>query len=371
VKIAIIGPVYPYRGGIAHYTARLAQEIAKQHEVKVFSFKKQYPAWLYPGRSDKDPSPKAIDVSVAYTIDSLNPLSWLHTANEIRRYHPDVLIIEWWVTFLAPAFATIAHMCGKSKIPVMFLIHNVLPHEKSRLHRPLALNTFKNGTFFIVHSPKERERLQSLITHAKVEVCPFPLFDMVEPASLSVVEARRQLNVPETGNLVLFFGIVRPYKGLIYLIEALALLREKIPDITLVVAGEFWDHKSSYQQRADELGLTGHIRLIDRYIPDEEVGVYFKAADLVVAPYIGGTQSAVSALALGFGTPLLATEWSTAGIDVANNEMVGVVPSGDVNALAKAIRVFLENPHIHDSTAHVPITSGWETIVATIEKMVR
>ena len=371
MKIAIIGPVYPYRGGIAHYTARLAQEIAKRHEVKVFSFKRQYPAWLYPGRSDKDPSQKAVDVGAAYTIDSLNPLSWLHTVNEIRRYRPDVLIIEWWVTFLAPAFTTIALLCRQSKIPVTFLIHNVLPHENSCLHRPLARNTLKQGNFFIVHTPKERERLLSLIPHVKVEVCPFPLYDMSELVSLTQVEARRQLNIPETGHVVLFFGIVRPYKGLIYLLEALALLREKVPDLHLVVAGEFWEDKESYQQKSDALGLSGQVRLIDSYIPDEEVGVFFRAADLVVAPYVGGTQSAVSALALGFGTPLVATEWSAAGIDEAHNEKVRVVPSGDVNTLAEAIQAFFESPRPPDTTAELPAPSGWETIVATIEKIAR
>lgn len=370
MKIALIGPVYPYRGGIAQYTARLAQSLAGRHEVKVFSFQRQYPAWLYPGRSDKDPSQKATDVGAAYTIDSLNPLSWLRTAGEIRRYQPDLLILEWWVTFWAPAFITIAFLCRQSKIPVAFLIHNVLPHEKSWLHRPLAWITLKQGSRFIVHTPKECERLLALIPDAKVEVCPFPVFDMLaKPATLTQAEARRQLNLPETERVVLFFGIVRPYKGLIYLLEALALLREKIQGIYLVVAGEFWENKASYEQKIEALGLFGQVRLEDRYIPNEELGIFFRAADLVVAPYVGGTQSAVSALALGFGTPLVVTEWSAAGIDEAHSEMVRVVPSGDAHALAEAIRGFFESPRPPEFTTPIPALSGWETLVTTIEKI--
>ncbi len=348
MKIAIIGPVYPYRGGIAHYTTRLAQALAEHHDVKVFSFIRQYPAWLYPGRSDKDPGSKTIKVSTAYTIDSLNPFSWLHTAHKIRKYRPDVLVIEWWVTFLAPAFATIAFLCRQSKIPLIFLIHNVLPHEDSFFHRPLAKNTLRYGSYFIVHTSRECERLLELIPEAKVEVCPFPVYDMVEQVHLTQEEARRKLNIHEKGHVLLFFGIVRPYKGLTFLLEALTLLREKDPGLFLVVAGEFWEDKKSYLKKVGEMGLSKQVRLEDRYIPDDEIGVFFKAADLVIAPYVGGTQSAVSALALGFGTPLVATEWSAAGIDEANAGLVCVVPSGDVKSLAGAIESFLrvQSPQI-------------------------
>lgn len=369
MKIAIIGPIYPYRGGISHYTARLAQALTKSHDVRVFSFKRQYPAWLYPGRSDKDPSNKTINVEVAYTIDSLNPVSWLHTVNKIREYTPDVLIIEWWVTFLAPAFITIACLCRHAKIPVVFLIHNVLPHENSWLHRPLAGKTLKLGNSFIVHTSLERERLLALVPHAIVEVCPFPVYDMIKPVSLTQIEARQRLKIPETGHVMLFFGIVRPYKGLNYLLEALAMVRAKIPDLYLVVAGEFWENKESYRQKIEELGLSMQVRLEDRYIPDDEVGIFFRATDLAVAPYVGGTQSAVSALAMGFGTPLVATKWSAAGINEVGAGKIYLVPAGDADALADAIQAFFENTESVKLPQSSSSSSGWETIVSTIEKL--
>jgi glycosyltransferase involved in cell wall biosynthesis len=372
VKIAIIGPVYPFRGGIAHYTTQLVRSLSECHEVKVFSFQRQYPAWLYPGRSDKDPGQKPVSIEAEYSIDSLNPISWVRTARKIRHYSPDILVIEWWVTFWAPTFTTIAFLCRQSKIPVAFLIHNILPHEKSWLHRPLAWITLKQGDHFIVHTSREYARLLALIPNANVEICPFPVDEMLsEPVSLNQAEARRCLNLPETGHMVLFFGIVRPYKGLMFLLEALSLLRENIRSLYLVVVGEFWESKASYEGMIELLELSGQVFLEDRYISNEEIGIFFRAADLFVAPYVGGTQSAVAALALGFGIPLIATEWSAAGIDDAHIGQVQVVPSGDVQALAAAIQTYFESAPPLVVTNPLPIPSGWDNLRATIQKMAK
>ena len=372
MRIALIGPIYPFRGGIAHYTAKLVQVLSNRNETKVFSFKHQYPAWLYSGRSDKDPSPKVVDVNVAYTIDPLNPLSWTRTVKEIQFYRPDILVIEWWVTFFAPVFTMIAWFFRQSNIPVIFLIHNVLPHEKSWLHRPLAWITLKQGSLYIVHTSKERERLLSLIPHGKVIICPFPIYDMLaEPTSLTQAEARCQLNIPETGRVLLFFGIVRQYKGLIYLLEAMRLLQGKITDLYLIIAGEIWKNKADYEQKIKSLGLSEFVQLHDRYIPDEELGVFFRAADLSVAPYVSGTQSAVAALSLGYGIPLLATEWSAAGIDKAYNAMVRLVPSGDARALADAIQTFFESHTSSQTTIPLSASKSWEILVEAIEKIAK
>ena len=369
MKIALIGPVYPYRGGIAQYTARLAQVLSARHDVEIFSFKRQYPSWLYPGRSDKDPSRKAPDIKATYSIDSLNPLTWLRTAGKIRNCHPNMLIIEWWVTFWAPAFSLIACLCRRARIPIVFLIHNVLPHEKSWLHRPLAWITLKQGGHFIVHTPTEREHLVKLIPGAIVEVCPFPVYDMLAETDMpSLQEARRLLHLPETAKVLLFFGIVRPYKGLIFLIDALAQLHSKIQDLYLVIAGEFWEDKAAYEKKIESLGLSAQVHLEDRYIPNEELGVFFRAADLAVAPYVAGTQSAVSALALGFGTPLIVTEWSAAALDEVYRQSVREVPSGDAKALAQAILDFFQDQHNPQSFKAPPPSNNWETLATTIER---
>jgi glycosyltransferase involved in cell wall biosynthesis len=147
------------------------------------------------------------------------------------------------------------------------------------------------------------------------------------------------------------------------------MLREKIPNLYLVVAGEFWENKKSYQQKIEELGLSMRVHLEDRYIPDDEVGIFFRAADLAVAPYIGGTQSAVSAMAMGFGTPLVATKWSAAGINENNAGMIYMVPAGDAYSLAEAIQAFFENNPSFNLPQSSSSSSSWETIVKTIEML--
>jgi glycosyltransferase involved in cell wall biosynthesis len=370
VKIAIIGPVYPYRGGIAHYTARLSQELARHHDVRIFSFKRQYPSWLYPGRSDKDPSQKKLSVQAEFILSSLDPFSWLQTARKIQQWKPDLLLFQWWVTFWAPAFATIAAFCRRSNIQVAFLIHNVLPHEGGWLHRPLARIALSQGASFIVHTNEEEQRLQTILPKVRVQVCPHGIYDVLVETTTSREEARRRFNIPENARVLLFFGIVRPYKGLKYLIEALAILKSQGQLFHLIVGGEFWEDKQTYLEWIERSGLSGRVRIEDRYIPNEELPFFFKASDVVVAPYTGGTQSGVAAIALGYQIPLIATPKSAAGMAEADRNAVTIVPAGDATALADAIRTFFSRPHFLDPVVRQQGSGGWEKMAKTIEKLI-
>jgi glycosyltransferase involved in cell wall biosynthesis len=371
MKIAIIGPVYPYRGGIAHYTARLAQELASRHEVKLISFKRQYPSWLYPGRSDKDPSQKRIEVPAEFILDSISPISWWRTANRIRQWKPDLIVFQWWVTFWAPAFAVIANLCRRSNIHVLFLIHNVLPHEGGRIHQPLARLALSQGDSFIVHTEEEKKRLHGIIPRAHVQVCSLGIYDALVESKISKEEARKRLNIPKQAQLLLFFGIVRRYKGLIYLLEALSILKRQGQLVNLIIAGEFWEEKDFYLQKIKQFGLSELILIEDRYILNEELPLFFTACDAAVAPYTGGTQSAIAAVALGYQIPLIATPKSAAGISAIDRNAITIVPAGNAVALADAIRVFFKNPHRNDSVAHQESPNGWKTLAATIEKIAR
>jgi glycosyltransferase involved in cell wall biosynthesis len=369
VRLVIVGPVYPYRGGIAHYTARLAQELAKGHQVSVLSFRKQFPAWLYPGVSDKDPSQKTLSTQASYLLEPLNPLAWRRSAAWIESNQPDLVVIQWWVTFWSPAYSILARFCRSAKIPVVYLIHNVLPHEGGWIHRPLARLALGQGRRFIVHTPEQGARLQKLLPGARPDLCPFPVYDMLSGQErLSKTEARRQLSLPEKAPLLLFFGIVRPYKGLRVLLDALGCLVQSGERVHLVVAGEFWEDKSAYLAQIEALNLSGLVHLEDRYIRNEELPGLFAAADIAVAPYTNGTQSAVAALALGFGIPLITTNRSAAGLDALDRERVRVIPAGDPKALAEAIRTGLKNlSNLPDNLSRPVGTSGWETLGHLIE----
>jgi glycosyltransferase involved in cell wall biosynthesis len=369
LKIVLIGPVFPYRGGIAHYTTSLALALAQRHELSVISFSRQYPRWLYPGRSDKDPSKETLQVEAEYLLDPFNPISWWRTGQKIRSLKPDILILQWWVTLWAPAFTAVSMIARWTRIPVMFLIHNVLPHEERQWDRQLARLTLRTGRFFLVHTQREKQRLLSLIPRAKVAVNAHPVYDMFTKGRLPRDAARDRLGFTEDTQLILFFGIVRRYKGLKFLVDAIAELHKRGSNIYLLIAGEFWEDKTEYLQYIERLNLSAHVRIDDRYIPNEEVGIYLSAVNALVAPYVGGTQSGSITLALAFGLPLIITDQIAASIKPTQRGIVHVVPSGDVKSLADAIEEVITNPPLSKDLSSTP-KNDWSQLVDVIEELI-
>uniref|UniRef100_A0A7C4Q677 Glycosyltransferase n=1 Tax=Bellilinea caldifistulae TaxID=360411 RepID=A0A7C4Q677_9CHLR len=315
MRFVIVGPVYPYRGGIAHYTSRMAQAaIEEGHEVKVISFARQYPRFLYPGKSDRDPSQEVMRIEADYLLDPLYPWTWERAIKEIDKFSPELVVIQWWTTFWAPAFGWISYRL-RNHIKVAFLIHNVVPHEARFFDPWLAKLVLRQGNKHIVQSESQRQRLKELLPKADPVLIEHPLYDQFAEKRMSKEEARRRLGLPEDRPVLLFFGIVRPYKGLTNLIEALALVYQEGYSPLLIVAGEFWEDVEIYKRRIKELGLQEAVRIYNYYIPNEEVPVFFSAADVFVAPYTGGTQSGALKIALAFGLPVVASE----GIFIGSN----------------------------------------------------
>jgi glycosyltransferase involved in cell wall biosynthesis len=365
LKILHIGPVYPFRGGIAHYTVSLSQALGEQHEVRVLSFQRQYPTWLYPGSSDKDPSNDAFSLEAEYTLSPLNPFTWWRTAALIREWQPDVVLIQWWVTFWSFAYAFIGFALRKSNIPLVFLIHDMLQQESRAWDGLLAKATLRWGNAFIIHSEHQERSLLSILPKANTVKCPHPLYYFIDNTKQSKDEARQELGLAKDIPVLLFFGFIRPYKDLSTLIDAVSKLIPDHPDIQLIVAGEFWEKKSDYLRRIDELELSHHIQLIDRYIPNEEVGTYFSAADLFIAPHQGGTQSGALALALGLGIPSIATEQIAEGTEFPEYAPFSPIPAEDPTALAETIKRQLINPSSPVRPSH-PSDYGWGSMVEAV-----
>jgi glycosyltransferase involved in cell wall biosynthesis len=322
MKITLIGPVYPYRGGIAHFNAELALKmLAKGDEVQVISFKKLYPAWLYPGKTDKDPSLNPLKVDSQFLLDPLNPFTWNSTVNTIIQFKPEVVVIHWWVTFLALAFSFITVGLRKRGFPVVFLIHNVMPHEPNLWDRSLTKLALTRGNSFIVQTNKEKNRFVNLFPGRPVVVSPHPVYDLLANKKIPKIEARHQLGITPQASVVLFFGIVRPYKGLKYLLDVIARLKKCGSNVQLIIAGECWEDISFYQHKIMELDIQDRVHFENRYIPNEEVGVYFSAADIFVAPYIGGTQSGAARIAMAFQMPSIVSE------EIADEGLVNNYPT--------------------------------------------
>jgi glycosyltransferase involved in cell wall biosynthesis len=364
MKITLIGPVYPYRGGISSFTTSLSIELALAgHEVQTISFKRQYPQWLYPGQSDKDPSLVHDQVPASYLLDPIYFWTWFQTVQQIAKTHPDLVIIQWWTTFWAPSLYVLSDCIKRMGVPCVFCIHNVFPHENKFWDKFLARLVLSNGTNFITLSPKESDRLKSLLPEAQIFTSHLPV-PRIYGAVQSRLESRTALNISEEKKVLLFFGIVRPYKGLKVLLDALALLKQKGITPLLIVAGEFWDSFQDYQLKVETLSLADQVIFINQYIPNEELAKYFIAADGFVAPYLNGTQSGAIKMAMSFRLPILASDQIAGDLPV-NSYPIFVHHSGVISELADSIQNFFRMSNIDD--LDLPIPDNWVSINSFLE----
>jgi glycosyltransferase involved in cell wall biosynthesis len=365
LKIVLVGPVYPFRGGIAHYTTMLARALSTEHQVEVISFTRQYPRWLFPGESDRDPSQQAWRVDARYMIDSLAPWTWWRTAEYILKQQPDGVLLQWWSTYWAPATWTIARKLRQGGLAPLFLVHNVLPHEARAWDTWLTRQVLGHGRAFLVQTEREKSRLLAMLPNVEAQIFPHPVYTMLAHSRLPRDEARRRLGMPAEKPLLLFFGLIRPYKGLRYLLEALAVLRRRGEIFGLLVAGEFWEKVAPYETQIRRLGLEDQVRLDNRYIPNEELDVYFSAADVFVAPYVEATASGTVNLALGFGMPVITTFVDETLMSAG--EMVTVVPPQDVTALANAVAAFRSGTVSAGQEMPAAKVATWESVCSVIE----
>lgn len=370
MRIILIGPTYPFRGGISHYTTLLFRCLKKQHETTFISFTRQYPQFLFPGKTDIDPSEKQIrEEGVLPLIDSMNPLTWVNAALKIVRDRPELVILPWWVSFWAPQFWIISTLVKYfSKTKILYICHNLVEHESKWVDRILTRLVLKTGDFFIVHSAEDQEGLLSMIPGAEVRKSFHPTYEVFNfgPSDPDAVRKRHGLK----GKIILFFGFVREYKGLKYLIEALPRVLSKMK-VTLLVVGEFWKDKDEYIRLIKDLKIENNIILVDEYVPNEEVGLYFSAADLVVQPYTSATGSGVIQTAFGFNKPVIATRVGCLREVIDHKKTGYLVPPRDSEAIANAVVSFYEEgkaeEFVVDNIIKEKEKFSWDRMVETIE----
>jgi glycosyltransferase involved in cell wall biosynthesis len=339
-RICLVGPAYPFRGGIAHFTSALARTFAAHHDVFVANFKRLYPGFLFPGKTQFDESGNPFDVDSRRLIDTLNPASFWQTARAIHDFRPDCVIFQWWHPFFAPAYRTIIFFLSKlGTTNIVFLCHNVLPHESSPVDRWLIRIAFHPVKSFLVQSTEDRDNLLRLRRGARVRVQPHPIYDIFRRGARSREQARAELGVD--GPMLLFFGLIRPYKGLGILIDAFAQSLEHT-EARLFIVGEFYEDKAPYVERINRLGIAKRVTIVDRYVPNEDVETYFLASDVVILPYLSATQSGITQIAFAFDKPVIVT--AVGGLpDVVEDGKTGfVVPPANPGALAAAIGKFYE-----------------------------
>ena len=372
-KIVLIGPVYPYKGGISHYTGMMYRALSKKYQTYMVSYSFQYPKLLYK-KEQRDYTNDSFRVEdTKYWIHTANPVNWIHAASKIKRLQADLVIIQWWHPYFAPCYWALTRMLGKKKI--IFVCHNVFPHERFPLDRMLTKMVLKRGNAFIVQSGKDAEDLQMILPGAKYEQAVHPTYNAFKFENMSKERARELLDITEKEKVLLFFGFVREYKGLKYLIQALPRITERCEDVRLFVVGDFGgaENREAYERLMEVNGVRSHITICDGYIPDREIEKFFAACDLVVLPYVSATQSGIVQIAYGFEKPVVVT--NVGGLpDVVEDGKTGyVVDPENPTALADAVvRYFKENrkEEFEENGKKEAYRFDWDRMVETVERLV-
>lgn len=305
MRIALLSSFYPFRGGISQFNASLYSELSREHEVKAFNFKRQYPEFLFPGKTQyvtKDD--EALPIESTALLDTVNPFTYSRTCKAIRSWKPDLIIMSYWMSWFAPPLGYIARRLKKKHCRVVSILHNVIPHEPRFFDKPLTRYFLKACSGHVALCEEVAGDLAGLAAKAKKIVLFHPVYSHFGE-KLPREEAERKLGLRPGMKNLLFFGLIRKYKGLDILLNTLPLLEDRYQ---LIVAGEPYGSFQPYQDIIDRSPAKDRIKLFTRYIKDSEVKDFFSAADLAVLPYRSATQSGISAVSFHFEVPMVVTD---------------------------------------------------------------
>ncbi len=341
-KIFIIGPAYPLRGGLATFDELFCSAFNEQgHDCEIISYSLQYPNFLFPGSTQFDTTgvaPKYIKIHTL--INSVNPLSWIKTARFIKKQQPDFIVFRFWIPFMGPALGSIARMVRKSGIKVLAITDNVIPHEKRIGDAAFAKYFIKSCDGFVTMSKAVMKDLENFTTTKNKKYLLHPLYTSFGQ-KLNKLAARKALGIENETNLVLFFGLIRKYKGLDMLLDAFNELKEN-PTIKLLIAGEFYEDKQPYLDLIEKYQIQNQVILHAKFIANEDVKLYFSAADLVALPYRTATQSGVTQVSFHFEVPTLVTNVGGLG-EIIPHQKAGYVVEPNGKAIAESIIDYFKN----------------------------
>ena len=350
-SVVLVGPAYPYRGGIAHFQNRLSQALAERAETHVVTFSRQYPERLFPGESQFEDDPRWADRlphDPLRMLDSVDPRTWIKTGQWIAEQRPDSVVLSHWLPFFVPCYLgllwAMRRRCRQIGAPiprVSLFLHNVYPHKAFPLTKPLMRALTGQADAYFTLSSHVADDLRGLRPDADVLETFHPVYDIFEPA-IPTAQAREELEIPDRPTL-LFFGLIRPYKGLDILLDAMPRVHRET-GAGLIVAGEFYDNKDELMAQAERLGLLDGdapiVRFFPGYVDNADVHRYFSASDALVQPYRRATPSGVAQTAFFFGKPMVTTNLGVFA-DVVPDGVAGVlVEPEDSESLADGLARF-------------------------------
>ncbi len=371
MKIVILGTAWPYRGGLAVYNERMAREFAAEgDEVSLYTFTLQYPSFLFPGKTQYSSEPSPQDLRIVRSLNSVNPISWQKTGRAIRALHPDILIIKFWLPFMAPCLGRVARIVKRGgRTRVVSILDNIIPHEHRPGDRLLSRYFSRSVDGFVAMSESVLEDLNQFDTVKPRVFCRHPLYDNFG-AKATRDEALEFLGLDPGQRYMLFFGLIRDYKGLDLLLKAYADSRFRKMNVRLIVAGEFYSGSEKYLEMQKQLGLDDMIVWKSDFVPDSEVRYYFGVADIIVQPYKSATQSGVTQIAYHFEKPMLVTD--VGGLaEIVPDGKVGYVVSPDEHSIADALVDFFGNDRQDEFTEGILAEKrqyAWSNMTRSVRK---
>ena len=338
MRIVVLGTAWPYRGGLAAFNERLAKQfVAEGHEVEMVTFTLQYPSFLFPGKTQYSNEVAPDGLKIVREINSCNPLSWIRVGRRLKKEAPDLLISCYWMAFFAPCYGVIQRIVKRNgTTKCIGLVHNMIPHEPNILDKLLAPFYVKQTDGFVALSESVVRDIASLDKRNKPKAfSPHPVYDHYGE-KMSKTAACEALGLDETKNYMLFFGLVRAYKGLDWLLDAFAKVKDQLKDVQLIVAGEFYEEEDKYRAQIEANGLKDRVIVKNEFVADADLRKYFGAADLIVQPYKTATQSGVTQVAFHFEKPCLVTNVGGLG-EIIHDRKMGYAVEPEVDAIADAL----------------------------------
>ena len=386
MRIAILSCFYPYRGGISQFNTYLLKELSKKHSVKAFNFSRQYPGFLFPGKTQKvTQQDSAQMVESVPVLDTANPLTYRKAAKKIAEFEPDVLLTRYWMSYFAPSLGSVCSIVAKRQkkkgkaLKNIAIADNIIPHEKHFFDTPLAKFFVARQSGVITLSHAVEKELQQINSQIPSTTIPHPLYTNFGEKT-DVLFARKQIGLQGSDadilnrKVLLFFGLIRDYKGLDLLLEAMPLLKG---NYTLVVAGETYGSFESYKQIIESdrfASCKKNLIIADQYIPDHDVKLYFSAADVCVLPYKSATQSGISAISWSFDIPLITTPVGGLVESVGEAGTGMLTDAISPEALAQTIeKYFAENrkeEYIYN-ISQLKKELSWETFAQKLEDFIK
>lgn len=358
MKVIVLGTAWPYRGGLATFNERLARQfVSEGHEVELYTFTLQYPSFLFPGKTQYTNEPAPADLTIRRVLNSCNPINWLRVGHAIRKAAPDMLICCYWMSFFAPAFGLVSRIARRNeRTRCIALVHNMIPHEPNILDKLFAPYFVASQDGFVALSESvvgDIEKVESQTSRVKrpKTFSPHPIYDHYGER-MSKNEACKALNLPADKNYMLFFGLVRAYKGLDLLLGAFGCVKDQLPNLQLIIAGEFYEDEDKYRAQIAQLGLADRVIIRNEFIPDGDLRKYFGAADLIVQPYKTATQSGVTQVAFHFEKPMLVTNVGGLG-EIVHDHQMGYACEPTAESIAADVLDYYQNDRQQAFTAYL------------------